>query len=134
MVHVVAALIEKEGRILICQRPAHKARGLKWEFPGGKIEPGETPESALIRECREELGVTIGVGEKRFETSHRYPDLAVHLQFFRAWLIEGEPIKKEHAQIRWEKPDQLLSYPFCEADGPILAELANQEASEGKAR
>ena len=124
MVDVVAALIRRDNKLLICQRPAHKARGLKWEFPGGKIEAGETPQDALIRECREELDVLIGVGAQRFERVYQYPDLAVRLLFFDAWLIEGEPIIREHAQIRWERADQLSAYPFCEADGPILESLA----------
>ena len=124
MVDVVAALIRRDNRLLICQRPAHKARGLKWEFPGGKIEAGETPQAALIRECREELGVVVGVGPQRFETVYQYPDLAVRLLFFEAWLIEGEPSSREHAQILWERADRLSAYPFCEADGPILEALA----------
>ncbi len=124
MVDVVAALIRRENQVLICQRPAHKARGLKWEFPGGKVEAGETPQAALKRECREELGVEIDVGEKRFELTHRYPDLAVRLMVFDAELVSGEPISHEHAQILWERVDRLAAYPFCEADGPILLALA----------
>jgi len=124
MVNVVAALIRRDNKVLICQRPAHKARGLKWEFPGGKVEPGESPQAALIRECREELAVIIAVGEKRFEVEHRYPDLAVRLAVYEAELPSGEPVSREHAQILWERPDRLSDYPFCEADAPILKALA----------
>ena len=124
MVNVVAALIRRGSKVLICQRPAHKARGLKWEFPGGKVEPGESPEAALIRECREELAADIAVGEKRFEVEHRYPDLAVRLAVYEAELLSGEPVSREHAQILWERPDRLPAYPFCEADAPILKALA----------
>jgi 8-oxo-dGTP diphosphatase len=126
MVDVVAALIRRDDQVLICQRPAHKKRGLKWEFPGGKVEPGETPQAALRRECREELGVDILVGEKRFELIHRYPDLTVRLMVFDTRLLSGEPACREHAQILWERVDRLSAYPFCEADGPILEALARQ--------
>ena len=88
---VVAALIWKGDRFLICQRPAHKARGLLWEFVGGKVEPGETKEQALIRECREELAVTISVGEVFMEVDHDYPDLNVHLTLFNAEIRVGTP-------------------------------------------
>ena len=79
MTEVVAALIWDGDRFLICQRPAHKARGLLWEFVGGKVEPGETKEDALIRECREELDITLSVGDVFMEVTHEYPDLTVHL-------------------------------------------------------
>ena len=88
---VVAALIWDGSRFLICQRPAHKARGLLWEFVGGKVEPGESKEDALIRECREELAVTISAGEVFMEVDHDYPDLNVHLTLFNAAIIEGTP-------------------------------------------
>ena len=84
MTEVVAALIWQGERFLACQRPPHKARGLLWEFVGGKVEPGETREQALIRECREELGVLVQVGEIFMELTHKYPDLTVHLTLFHA--------------------------------------------------
>ena len=99
MVEVVAALIERGERFLICQRPAHKARGLLWEFVGGKVEPHETPEQALARECREELGVELRAGAKFFEVTHAYPDIEVHLTLFRAAIESGEPKKLEHNDI-----------------------------------
>ena len=98
---VVAALIWQGDKFMICQRPAHKARGLLWEFVGGKVEPGETKEQALIRECQEELAVTLAVGDVFMDVTHEYPDLTVHLTLFNATIAEGEPQKLEHNDIRW---------------------------------
>ena len=81
MVEVVAALIWQGDKFMICQRPAHKARSLLWEFVGGKVEPGETKEQALTRECREELAVTLGVGDIFMDVVHEYPDLTVHVGY-----------------------------------------------------
>ena len=117
---VVAALIWAGGRFMVCQRPAHKARGLLWEFVGGKVEPGETKEQALVRECREELGITVAVGPVFMEVLHEYPDLIVHLTLFRASIAEGTPQKLEHNDIRWITPDEIGEYPFCPADEEIL--------------
>ena len=93
MTQVVAALIWSGDKFMICQRPAHKARGLLWEFVGGKVEPGETKEAALIRECREELAVTVSVGDVFLEVTHTYPDLTIHLTLFHASIAEGSPQK-----------------------------------------
>lgn len=123
MTEVVAALIWEKDRFMICQRPAHKARGLLWEFVGGKVEPGETKEQALIRECREELAVTVSVGEVFMEVTHTYPDLTVHLTLFHASLAEGTPQKLEHNDIRWITTEEIPQYPFCPADEEILAAL-----------
>ena len=120
---VVAALIWDRDRFLICQRPAHKARELLWEFVGGKVEPGETKEQALARECREELAVTISVGEVFMEVDHDYPDLNVHLTLFNAAIIEGTPKMLEHNDIRWITPEQIPQYEFCPADEEILRRL-----------
>ncbi len=128
MVEVVAALIERGERFLICQRPAHKARGLLWEFVGGKVEPHETPEQALARECREELGVELRAGAKFFEVTHAYPDIEVHLTLFCASIESGEPKKLEHNDIRWILPAQIDSFPFCPADVDILARLPSPRA------
>ena len=122
-VEVVAALIWRGDRFLACQRPAHKARGLLWEFVGGKVEPGETKEEALIRECREELGVTVRVGEVFTELTHVYPDLTVHLTLFHAAIPEGEPRKLEHNDLRWITVGEMDVYPFCPADETILQKL-----------
>ena len=120
---VVAALIWDEDRFMICQRPAHKARGLLWEFVGGKVEPGETMEAALIRECREELDVTLSVGEPAMEVTHEYPDLTVHLTLFNAVIDAGEPKKLEHNDIRWITTQEIDEYNFCPADTEILERL-----------
>ena len=120
MIEVVAALIWQGGQFMICQRPAHKARGLLWEFVGGKVEPGETGEQALIRECREELAITVSVGEEFMNVVHEYPDVTVHLTLFHATIAEGEPQKLEHNDIRWIAPDEIGNYAFCPADEEIL--------------
>ena len=120
---VVAALIWHGDEFMICQRPAHKARGLLWEFVGGKIEAGETGEQALIRECREELGVTISVGAKFMEVVHEYPDITVRLTLFHAVIAEGEPQRLEHNDIRWITPAEIPQYDFCPADEEILERI-----------
>ena len=123
MTEVVAALIWDEKRFLACQRPAHKARGLLWEFVGGKVEPGETREQALIRECREELAVTVAVQDVFMEVDHVYPDLTVHLTLFNASIAEGIPQKLEHSDLRWITVEEIDQYEFCPADEEILRRL-----------
>ena len=120
---VVAALIWDKDKFMICQRPAHKARGLLWEFVGGKVEPGEAKEQALIRECQEELAVTLYVGDIFMDVTHEYPDLTVHLTLFNATIAEGEPQKLEHNDIRWITPSEIKNYNFCPADVEILNRL-----------
>ncbi|HIS64892.1 MAG TPA: (deoxy)nucleoside triphosphate pyrophosphohydrolase, partial [Candidatus Avoscillospira avistercoris] len=112
MVEVVAALIWNGDRFLICQRPAHKARGLLWEFAGGKVEPWETKEQALIRECREELNVELDVGTPFMEVQHQYPDLTVHLTLFLAAIRQGTPQMLEHNDIRWITVSEIPQYEF----------------------
>ena len=123
MTEVVAALIWNENRFLACQRPAHKARGLLWEFVGGKVEPGETREQALIRECQEELAVTVTVQDVFMEVDHVYPDLTVHLTLFNASIAEGVPQKIEHNDLRWITVEEIDQYEFCPADEEILRRL-----------
>ena len=120
---VVAALIWQGEKFMICQRPAHKARGLLWEFVGGKVELGETKEQALIRECREELAVTLSVGDVFMDVTHEYPDLKVHLTLFNATIVEGELQKLEHNDIQWITPREIQNYEFCPADEEILKKL-----------
>jgi 8-oxo-dGTP diphosphatase len=124
---VVAALLERPGApgaYLVQQRLAHKTRGNLWEFPGGKVEPGESDESALARECREELEVEVSVGRQVWSTTHDYPDFSVNLLVYAATLLEGEP-KALHAQaLRFCRPEEMRALPFCEADEPLLEELA----------
>ena len=122
-VDVVAALVVENGKFMICQRPQNKARGLLWEFVGGKVEPGETKAQALVRECREELGVTVAPGEIYMEVDHVYPDITIHLTLFRARIAAGRPQKLEHADIRFIAPDQIPQYAFCPADASILEQI-----------
>ncbi len=127
MTEVVAALIWEKDKFMICQRPVQKARGLLWEFVGGKVEPGETKEQALIRECREELAVTLDVGEIFMDVIHKYPDLTVHLTLFNASIREGVPQRLEHNDIRWITADEIDQYEFCPADEVLLRKLKGQE-------
>ena len=123
MTEVVAALIWDNDRFLACQRPANKARGLLWEFVGGKVEPGESREEALIRECREELGVTVTPGDIFMEVVHEYPDLTVHLILYHAVISAGTIQLLEHNDARWITPEQIPDYPFCPADEEILKRI-----------
>jgi len=123
MIEVVAALIWEQDRFMICQRPAHKARGLLWEFVGGKTEPGETSEEALIRECREELAVRVVPEDIFMEVIHEYPDMTVHLKLYNAVIAEGIPQKLEHNDIRWITAGQIPDYDFCPADADILKRI-----------
>lgn len=120
---VVAALIWDGDKFLACQRPAHKARGLLWEFVGGKVEPGESLQDALIRECREELAVTVKVGEIFMTVLHEYPDITVRLTLFNAFISEGTIQKLEHNDIRWITTKEIDHYRFCPADDEILMKL-----------
>ena len=123
MTEVVAALIWDKNQFMICQRPANKARGMLWEFVGGKVEPGETKEQALIRECREELAITLSVGDMFMEVDHVYPDLTIHLTLFNAAIASGIPQKLEHNDIRWITVEEIPEYEFCPADKTILQKL-----------
>ena len=123
---VVAALIWKNNKFMICQRPAHKARGLLWEFVGGKMEQGETKVQALIRECKEELNILLSVGDVFMEVMHEYPDITVHLTLFNATIAEGKPRKLEHNDIRWILPSEIPNYEFCPADKEILARICEK--------
>lgn len=123
MTDVVAALIWDNGRFMICQRPAYKARGLLWEFVGGKIDPGETMEEALIRECREELGITVSVGDVYMQVIHDYPDILIRLTLFHCTIAEGTPKLLEHNDLKWILPSQIQEFDFCPADEDILARI-----------
>ena len=123
MTEVVAALIWQDNRFMICQRPANKKRGLLWEFVGGKVEPGETREAALIRECTEELAVTVAPQDIFMEVTHEYPDITVHLTLFNAVITEGVPQKLEHNDIKFITIAEIPQYEFCPADVEILAKI-----------
>ena len=124
MVEVVAALIWQGEKFMICQRPTHKARGLLWEFVGGKVEQGETKVQALIRECKEELDVLLSVGDVFMDVVHEYPDITVHLTLFNATIAEGVPQKIEHNDIQWISPSEIPNYKFCPADEGILKKIS----------
>lgn len=121
MTQVVAALITEGDKFMICRRPADKARALLWEFVGGKVEAGESKQQALIRECREELNITVAVGEVFTEVVHEYPDITIRLTLFYCRIAEGEPKPMEHNEVAWITPAQIPLYSFCPADEQILA-------------
>lgn len=126
MVEVVAALVRRGGQVLICRRAANKARALLWEFPGGKVESGETKEQALVRECREELAVTVRPGSVFCEVTHEYPDISIRLTLFNAQLAEGEPQCLEHSELCWVRPQDVTQFEFCPADKAIVERLARE--------
>ena len=123
MFEVVAALIWNGDKFMICQRPANKACGMLWEFAGGKVEPGETKEQAIVRECQEELAIKLSVGGESMNVIHEYPDITIHLTLFNAVIADGEPQKLEHNDIRWITIEEIPPYDFCPADKCILIKL-----------
>ena len=124
-VRVVAAVVRQDGRILVARRHPHADRGGQWEFPGGKVEPGEAEDAALIREIREELDCGVEVGRLLARTTHRYSDLEVELAFYACTLPPGAvPRPVGAAALEWAKPRDLATYDFCEADLPVLPVLA----------
>ena len=124
MIEVVAALIWDRDRFLICQRPENKSRGLLWEYVGGKVEAGETKQEALIRECKEELDVTITVGDIVMDVVHKYPDITVHLTLFHAQIVSDEIRLLEHNAVAWITLDEIPHYAFCPADKEINERIA----------
>lgn len=123
MLEVVAGLVRDGDRFLICQRPAHKARGLLWEFAGGKVEKGETGEQALKRELREELGIDVEVQEQVADVTYAYPELSVHLTLYGAVVVHGTPQLLEHSELRWITLAEAGDYEFCPADAQMLRTL-----------
>ncbi len=128
MVEVTAAIMVKDGRFLICQRPEGKTCGLLWEFPGGKIEPGETGEQCIAREIQEELGVTIRVVRKFHQVDYAYPDRAIRLHFYIAEIISGQLTRKEHNALAWITKEEISNYSFCPADAKMLSEAMQKNA------
>ena len=123
MVEVVAGLIWKGNRFMICQRPENKARALLWEFVGGKIEPNESGEDALIRECKEELDIVVRPLGVFCDVVHTYPDIVVHLTLYNAEILSGEPKLLEHNDLKWITADEIDNYEFCPADIEILERI-----------
>jgi 8-oxo-dGTP diphosphatase len=123
MVEVVAGLIWKEGKFMICQRPENKARELMWEFVGGKVEKGESREDALVRECKEELDVTVKPLDVFCTVDHVYPDITIRLILFNAEIVEGEPKMLEHNDLKWITAEEIDNYQFCPADKEILERI-----------
>lgn len=124
VLHVVAAaLVDGEGRVLLAQRPEGKPLAGTWEFPGGKLEPGESPETALLRELDEELGITAGPLEPFTFVSHAYPDfhLVMLLYWCRQW--QGEPHGRDGQALRWERPQAMAALPMPPADVPLVEAL-----------
>ncbi|MBO7221643.1 MAG: (deoxy)nucleoside triphosphate pyrophosphohydrolase [Clostridia bacterium] len=123
MVEVVAGLIWRGNRFMICQRPENKARALLWEFVGGKIEPNESGEDALVRECKEELDIVVKPLDVFFDVVHTYPDITVHLTLYNAEILSGEPKLIEHNDLKWITADEIDGYEFCPADVEILERI-----------
>lgn len=124
MTEVVAALIWDNDRFMICQRPESKTQALLWEFVGGKVEQGETHEAALVRECQEELAITLNVSDVFMEIIHEYPDITIHLTLFNSSISEGTPQMLEHRDIKWITRNEIEQYPFCPADQAFLKKLS----------
>ncbi len=120
---VTAAIIENDGKILIAKRKEGWRFAGKWEFPGGKIEPNETPEECLRRELREELGIETQIGGFFCSSVYAYPHATVELLAYRASHVSGEYTLHDHQEIRWVLPEQLLQYDFPEADKVIIEKL-----------
>lgn len=125
---VVAALIWDGRKFMICQRPETKKRALLWEFVGGKVEPGETRQEALIRECREELAITVSVESLFTEVVHEYPDITIRLCLYRCTVAEGEPQLLEHVDLKWITPEEIPQYDFCPADETVLKMIRLESA------
>lgn len=119
--HVTCAIIERDGFILAAQRSADMNMPLKWEFPGGKMDPGETPEGCLIREIHEELGITIRVGCSLPISTHQYPAITITLYPFICSIESGEIVLHEHSDIDWLTPNELYTLDWAEADLPVIA-------------
>ena len=124
---VTAAVFIKDGRVMICRRPPNKGNALKWEFPGGKSEPGETLEECLKRECEEELGIEISVGSEICATEYEYPDITVKLHFMLSKIVSGTPELKEHVDIKYITKSELSDYDFFPADRDIVKILAEEK-------
>lgn len=122
-IEVVGAVIRRGAEVLIAQRPPGKPEALLWEFPGGKLEPGEAPEACLAREIQEELGVTIRVGAQLGDVTHDYGERRIHLTCYWAELVAGEPQPLECHAVRWVRPEELDDFTYAPADVPLVQRL-----------
>ena len=129
MIIVAAAIIHKDRHILLTKRPSNVHLANLWEFPGGKVEPGESLEAALQRELREELDIEASVIDEFYATTHYYPEKSVELHFFNCAIVSGEPRAIEVAEFRWVKPSDLYVYEFPEADRELVERLARPHSS-----
>jgi 8-oxo-dGTP diphosphatase len=123
IIDVVAAIVWRGDRFMICQRPKNKARGLLWEFVGGKVEKGESKAQALIRECREELAICVEPMDVFAAVTHEYPDITIRLTVFNATIKSGEPQLLEHNDLKWITKEEINNYKFCPADEGILDKI-----------
>jgi 8-oxo-dGTP diphosphatase len=123
MITVAAGLIERNGQVLIARRKNAGAHGRKWEFPGGKVEPNESPEECVRRELQEELGIQVEVGNLFCISEYDYPDFSIRLVVYRILSIKDDPIALEHEEIRWVAPEEIERFDFPEADLPVVAKL-----------
>ena len=126
MLEVVAAMIRDGGRVLLCRRSEDKNQAGKWEFPGGKIEPGESGEAALARECREELDVALEIGSALADVVQEYPGRRVHLTLYEARISHGAPRRLEHSDMRWVDMERLAEYDLCQADARLVQMLSKK--------
>lgn len=129
MKQIAAAIIWNHGRVLIGRRPTSSAQGGYWEFPGGKLMPGETPEECVVRECLEELSVKIQVNQLRMKTGYRY-DEWFQFYFFDAQIISGEIRQNVHTALRWIAPDDFDQVAFCPANAEVLRKI-KERCGEG---
>ena len=132
IINVVAALVWDGDKFMICQRPAHKARGLLWEFVGGKVEQGESKADALVRECKEELDIIVEPKDVYMELIHEYPDIIVRLTLYSAVIKEGVPKMLEHNDIKWITASEIPQFDFCPADEEILRKIIEDSKRQVK--
>lgn len=124
---VTAGILRRGGRVLIARRRMTRRMGGMWEFPGGKVEPGETPEDALRRELREELGIEVRVGALLQAVEHRYDWGAIRLVAYEVEILRGEPEPLDHDDLAWVPPSELMRYNCTPADLPIIATLRGED-------
>lgn len=126
-IRVTAAIVEHGGRFLVARRRHEGVRGGLWEFPGGKVEPGEDDRTALARELEEELGVQVAPGDALGTVDWSYPDVTIRLVGYWCTIIRGTPTTCEHEEVRWVNREELSGLAWCEADAPLVAALVRGE-------